>query len=220
MFKRQHIKKLTIILATSLQCLGLLFNSENSKLIDIREKSLQTCVKVAFFATFCLAESVVAKDESTQIGVCLAQHCRSELVHCAADNICRSYMTCIQRCDGVSCQIKCGDSFADKTIDNFIECVITRNKCVKSTPDDGRFPQLDNSIVLNRFNPHYLDGKWYITAGLNRQFDTHSCQVHAFKHNGKSIDALFTWQINNPDRKNEKSTTYSRQNDTRNNACT
>ena len=66
--------------------------------------------------------------------------------------------------------------------------------------DEGLFPIPPLSAQVNRFDSSIWNGRWYISAGLNKAFDIFDCQVHFFTspYPGKFYAKLF-WRVNEPD---------------------
>ena len=52
--------------------------------------------------------------------------------------------------------------------------------CVPQKPDDGSYPVPTKDQLVQSFDTKLWNGRWYITAGQNKLFDTFPCQVHFF----------------------------------------
>ncbi|CAO2836593.1 unnamed protein product [Amaranthus hypochondriacus] len=152
--------------------------------------------------TFLVVSSAQAVD-ALKTCTCLLKECRIELAKCIANPSCAANVACLQSCnnrpDETECQIKCGDLFENKVVDEFNECAVSRKKCVPRKSDVGEFPVPDPGVLVQRFNMADFNGKWYITSGLNPTFDAFDCQLHEFHvEDGKLVGNL-TWRIKTPD---------------------
>eukprot|EP00804_Cyclotella_cryptica_P029013 CCRYP_005215-RA/>CCRYP_005215-RA protein AED:0.30 eAED:0.30 QI:0/-1/0/1/-1/1/1/0/268 len=67
-------------------------------------------------------------------------------------------------------------------------------------PDDGSYPVPPKEVLVQSFDTKLWNGRWYITAGQNKLFDTFPCQVHFFTETapGKFFGKL-NWRIEEPD---------------------
>merc|ERR1719316_486211 len=126
-----------------------------------------------------------AAPDSAAIGKCLIEKCQGQLARCVGDPVCAANLLCIQTCNGKAdesaCQIKCGDEFANPVTDKFTACAVSNKKCVPQRQDDGSWPVPTEAALVESFSPKMFTGQWYITAGLNKSFDTFDCQKHIFK---------------------------------------
>eukprot|EP00899_Mesostigma_viride_P014075 jgi/Mesvir1/22669/Mv14099-RA.1 len=77
-------------------------------------------------------------------------------------------------------QLKCGDLFENRVVDEFNKCAISKGGCVPQKANDGTFRVPSWDAVVPSFSTLDLNGDWYITAGLNPSFDTFDCQRHTF----------------------------------------
>ena len=117
---------------------------------------------------------------------------------------CLANVICLNSCNGkpdeAECQIKCGDIFDNDVIGVFNKCAVSQKKCVPQKQDEGLYPIPPLSSQVKKFDTRIWEGRWYITAGLNKIFDTFDCQVHFFTSPspGKFYAKLF-WRINEPD---------------------
>ncbi|KNA17540.1 hypothetical protein SOVF_078990 [Spinacia oleracea] len=152
--------------------------------------------------TFFVMSSAQAVD-ALKTCTCLLKECRIELAKCIANPSCAANVACLQTCnnrpDETECQIKCGDLFANKVVDEFNECAVSRKKCVPQKSDVGEFPVPDPSVLVKSFNMADFNGKWFISSGLNPTFDAFDCQLHEFHlEDGKLVGNL-SWRIKTPD---------------------
>ncbi|CAL5221758.1 g4011 [Coccomyxa viridis] len=118
-------------------------------------------------------------------GLCLAQNCKAELANCLADGQCRENLICLQNCNGredeSQCQIRCGDLYAGKVVEEFNSCAITKHNCVAARVDVNKYPEPPPESLVKSFDINDFTGQWNITAGQNDLFDTFDCQKHYFK---------------------------------------
>lgn len=96
-------------------------------------------------------------------------------------------------------QIGCGDLFENKVVDQFNDCAVTKKGCVPQKKDDGLFPVPPPSALVQDFNTTDFTGKWYITSGLNKTFDTFDCQLHEFSAAPNQLTGKLAWRIGTPD---------------------
>ena len=110
---------------------------------------------------------------------------RLPLARCIADPTCLANLGCIQTCtdrpDEAECQIKCGDEFSNDVVGSFTKCAVSDTGCVPQRADDNSWPVPQDAALVKEFNTEYLEGSWYISAGLNKAFDTFDCQLHKFE---------------------------------------
>lgn len=156
----------------------------------------------AVACTFLVMSSAEAVD-ALKTCTCLLKECRVELAKCISNPSCAANIACLQTCnnrpDETDCQIKCGDLFENKVVDEFNECAVSRKKCVPQKSDVGEFPVPDPSVLVKRFNLADFNGKWFISSGLNPIFDAFDCQLHEFHvEDGKLVGNL-SWRIKTPD---------------------
>ncbi|KAK6911269.1 VDE lipocalin domain [Dillenia turbinata] len=134
---------------------------------------------------------------------CLLKECRLELAKCIANPSCAANVACLQTCnnrpDETECQIKCGDLFENNVVDEFNECAVSRKKCVPQKSDVGEFPVPDPAVLVKSFDINDLNGKWFITSGLNPTFDTFDCQLHEFHTESGKLVGNLSWRIRTPD---------------------
>ncbi|PNY17559.1 violaxanthin de-epoxidase chloroplastic-like [Trifolium pratense] len=126
-----------------------------------------------------------------------------ELAKCLANPSCAANIACLQTCnnrpDETECQIKCGDVFENKVVDEFNECAVSRKKCVPKKSDVGEFPVPNPDVLVKSFNIADFSGKWFITSGLNPTFDAFDCQLHEFHTESNKLVGNITWRIPTPD---------------------
>lgn len=147
--------------------------------------------------------SALASDGKA-IGLCLLQQCRLPLAKCITNPNCLANVICINTCNGkedeLGCQIKCGDVFENEVVGEFNKCAVSDKTCVPQTKDDGSYPVPSKEVVVDNFPTSFFNGRYYITAGQNKLFDTFDCQVHFFTETkpGKFYGKL-NWRIEEPD---------------------
>jgi violaxanthin de-epoxidase len=85
-------------------------------------------------------------------------------------------------------------------VGTFNACAVSQKKCVPQRQDDGSYPIPAVESQVKSFDTSFWNGRWYISAGLNKAFDTFDCQVHFFNspEPGKFFAKLF-WRIDEPD---------------------
>jgi len=156
------------------------------------------------------------------VAPCLLSQCQVPLAKCVLNPACAANLTCIIGCstqpNEKSCQIKCGDNFANDVVDEFNACALSGKKCVPQRPDTGampgdprwgpvkgRYPVPPPESISQDFDVSKMTGRWYITAGLNPLFDTFPCQVHFFEgmaptetQPGRLVGKI-NWRISEPD---------------------
>ncbi|KAI3969046.1 hypothetical protein MKW92_045564 [Papaver armeniacum] len=148
---------------------------------------------------FLLVPSAGAVDALKACG-CLLKECRYFQTHLqsyAANVAC--LQTCNNRPDETECQIKCGDLFENRVVDEFNEYAVSRKKCVPQKLGVGEFPVPDPYALVKKFNIEDSTGKWYITSGLNPTFDAFDCQLHDFHTEANKFVGNLSWRIRTPD---------------------
>jgi violaxanthin de-epoxidase len=177
---------------------------------DPRELQAALCAAVIAGSTVVAPPPALAVTDSAAIGKCLIKNCPTQLARCVSDPVCAANLLCIQTCtdrkDESECQIKCGDEFANKVVDKFTSCAVSSKNCVPQRQDDGSWP-VPTEAALVPFSPGMFTGDWYISAGLNKAFDTFDCQFHKFTSPApnKFVGDL-QWRIKNPLLENDFST--------------
>eukprot|EP01036_Dinobryon_divergens_P026798 gene26798-35485_t len=142
--------------------------------------------------------------DTVAVGTCLLKSCQKELAQCLLNPKCLANLVCINTCNGRSdeapCQIKCGDLFENDVVGVFNSCAVSQKRCVPQKQDEGEYPLPVSSSMVKAFDTSIWNGRWYISAGLNKIFDTFDCQVHFFTSPspGKFYAKLF-WRITEPD---------------------
>ena len=145
-----------------------------------------------------------AATDSGAIVSCLLQKCRAPLAKCIANPKCLANVICINTCnnrpDEVECQIECGNLWENTVVGEFNKCAVSDMSCVPQQQDDGSYPVPKNDQVVSQFDTKLWNGRWYITAGQNKLFDTFPCQVHFFTETepGKFFGKL-NWRVEEPD---------------------
>lgn len=142
--------------------------------------------------------------DTVKVGKCLLNSCGKELAECVTNPMCLANVICLNTCndrkDEAECQIKCGDTFENDVVGKFNTCAVSQKKCVPQKQDEGEYPIPAEESQVKKFDTTMWNGKWYISAGLNKIFDIFDCQVHFFTspYPGKFYAKLF-WRINEPD---------------------
>ncbi|XP_030475455.1 violaxanthin de-epoxidase, chloroplastic-like [Syzygium oleosum] len=169
-----------------------------------REWSQRHVTKLAALAAcaFLIIPSAEAVD-ALKTCACLLKECRIELAKCIANPSCAASVACLQTCnnrpDETECQIKCGDLFENSVVDEFNECAVSRKKCVPQKSDVGEFTVPEPAVLVKSFNIADFSGKWFISSGLNRTFDTFDCQLHEFHTESNKLVGNLSWRIHTPD---------------------
>lgn len=151
----------------------------------------------------------LAKDlidpRAVESGKCLLSRCQLELAACVADEKCAESLVCLNTCfgrpDEADCQIKCGDLYASKAVQTFNTCAITTNDCVKQKKDTGEYPVPSLDAMAEGFDAKSFGdySRWYIVAGLNKDFDVFDCQEHFFDApDADHMAVKINWRINRP----------------------
>ena len=158
------------------------------------------------------------------IGLCLLKKCRLPLAKCITNPNCLANVICINTCNGKAdeegCQIECGNSksvvpyfrrdtsssltivqaFENDVVGEFNKCAVSDMTCVPKKADDGSYPVPSKENVVQSFDTSLFNGRWYITAGQNKLFDTFPCQVHFFTSTAPGeFYGKMNWRIQEPD---------------------
>ena len=148
-----------------------------------RSASALACAAVLATSVL-LAPLDAAALDATRVGTCLLEKCQRQLARCIADEKCAESLVCLNKCNGTpdeaGCQIRCGDLYTDQIVRDFNTCAVTANKCVPQRVTDGVYPLPKPEVLVQALDVGELEGRWYISAGLNPLFDTFPCQVHYF----------------------------------------
>eukprot|EP00970_Alexandrium_tamarense_P000931 scaffold106_cov209-Alexandrium_tamarense.AAC.12 len=142
--------------------------------------------------------------DGAKIGLCLLKKCRVPLAKCITNPNCLANVICINSCNGkedeTGCQINCGNVFENDVVGEFNKCAVTDMTCVPQKKDDGSYPVPSKDVLVQSFDTKLWNGRWFITAGQNKLFDTFPCQVHFFTETapGKFVGKL-NWRIEEPD---------------------
>ena len=150
------------------------------------------------------AHATTSSQDSGAIVGCLFQKCALPLGECILNPKCLLNVACINTCTGrpdeINCQIECGNLFENDVVGKFNKCAISDMSCVPRQADDGSYPVPAPSAVVPTFDTKLFNGRWYITAGQNKLFDTFPCQVHFFTETQKGqFFGKLNWRIQEPD---------------------
>jgi violaxanthin de-epoxidase len=167
------------------------------------------CAAVSLASPDALVDSAFAKDlvdpRTVESGKCLLSRCQRELAECLVDEKCAESLVCLNSCfgkpDEADCQIKCGDLYASKAVQTFNTCAITTNDCVKQKQDTGEYPAPPLDALAGGFDATVFgkEKRWYIVAGLNKDFDVFDCQEHFFDApDPEHLNIKINWRINRP----------------------
>jgi len=114
-------------------------------------------------------------------------------------------LVCLQGCfgapDEADCQIRCGDLYASKAVATFNTCAVTEKSCVAQRKDEGKYPVPPFDALADGFTIDTMvkEKRWYIVAGLNRDFDIFDCQEHFFdKGEDGKMYIKINWRVNRP----------------------
>lgn len=143
--------------------------------------------------------------DTVAVGKCLLTNCQKELATCVLNPKCLANVVCLNTCNGradeAECQIKCGDTFENDVVGKFNTCAVSQKKCVPQKQDENEYPVPEGQV--KKFDTNFWnsgDGRWYITAGLNKIFDIFDCQVHFFTSPSPGkFYAKLNWRIVEPD---------------------
>lgn len=145
------------------------------------------------------------QSEMQETGACLLQNCGRELAACVTDEKCLEDLVCLQGCfgapDEADCQIRCGDLYASKAVATFNACAVTEKSCVAQRKDEGKYPVPPFDALADGFTIDTMvkEKRWYIVAGLNRDFDIFDCQEHFFdKGEDGKMYIKINWRVNRP----------------------
>ncbi|QDZ17668.1 violaxanthin deepoxidase [Chloropicon primus] len=162
------------------------------------------CAAVAVLTMGVHGSPSVAADFA-KTGGCVLSKCQLELASCLGDEKCLENLVCLNSCtkcppeEEAGCQIKCGDLYNDKAIAAFNTCAVTNKSCVPQKMDNGMYMEPSRDVLVPEFDTRSMEGRWYITAGLNPLFDTFDCQEHYFTapESGK-LYAKLKWRVKKP----------------------
>mmetsp|Transcript_6684 Transcript_6684/g.14483 ORF Transcript_6684/g.14483 Transcript_6684/m.14483 type:complete len:346 (-) Transcript_6684:107-1144(-) len=199
-----------------LQTSALKYSHITMKTSSISYTSFSKNVKKAFgsaaiglsLATGTLFQpSPAAAADTVVVGKCLLQNCRKELGKCLLNPKCFANVICLNTCNGrkdeAECQIKCGDMFENDVVGEFNSCAVSQKKCVPQKQNEGLYPVPAAESMVTKFDTNIWNtnnGRWYISAGLNKIFDTFDCQVHFFNSPSKGkFYAKLNWRVREPD---------------------
>jgi len=149
--------------------------------------------------------SAAKQAEMQETGACLLQNCGRELAACVTDEKCLEDLVCLQGCFGKEdegdCQIRCGDLYASQAVATFNTCAVTEKSCVAQRKDDGKYPVPPFDALADGFTIDTMvkEKRWYIVAGLNKDFDVFDCQEHFFdKGEDGKMYIKINWRVNRP----------------------
>lgn len=152
-----------------------------------------------------LAVSAAKQAEMKDTGACLLQNCGKELAKCVTDEKCLEDLVCLQGCFGQpdegDCQIRCGDLYASQAVGTFNTCAVTEKSCVAQRKDDGTYPVPPFDALADGFTIDTMvkEKRWYIVAGLNKDFDIFDCQEHFFdKGDDGKMYIKINWRVSRP----------------------
>lgn len=180
-----------------------------TSIAQLRKHTLKTVailtagVSLTLFGPLGLSSPARAAD-TVAVGVCLLKSCQKELLQCVLNPKCLANVICLNLCNGKSdeaeCQIRCGDRFENDVVGTFNACAVSQKKCVPQKQDEGLYPLPAEQSLVKAFDTAVMNGKWYITAGLNKAFDTFDCQVHFFNSPSPGMFlAKLNWRVTEPD---------------------
>jgi len=148
-------------------------------------------------------DALAMDGRAVSAGKCLLQSCQLELAGCLADEKCAESLVCLNACfgrpDEGDCQIKCGDLYSSPAVQTFNTCAISKNDCVKQKKDTGEYPVPAFDAMAEGFSPSVFGDKsrWYIVAGLNKDFDIFDCQEHFFSvPDEEHMYVKVNWRVN------------------------
>eukprot|EP01039_Chlorochromonas_danica_P003415 gene3415-3742_t len=169
----------------------------------INFKKLVSAVLTSCILTMSPISNSQAAD-TIAVGKCLLQSCQLELAQCMLNPKCLANVVCLNACNGrkdeAACEIRCGDLFENDVVGKFNSCAVSQKKCVPQKQDEGLWPMPAKEGTVKSFDTSIWNGRYYISAGLNKIFDTFDCQVHFFTspEPGLFYAKLF-WRITEPD---------------------
>jgi len=142
--------------------------------------------------------------DTVAVGKCLIKNCQKELAQCILNPKCLANVICLNTCNGKAdepaCQIKCGDLFENDVVGTFNSCAVSQKKCVPQKQNEGEYPLPAKEAQVKSFDTSVWNGRWYISAGLNKIFDTFDCQVHFFNSPKPGLFfAKINWRVTEPD---------------------
>ena len=94
---------------------------------------------------------------------------------------------CFGKPDEADCQIRCGDLYASPAVQRFNRHVCRLEECVRvaQRKSTGEYPVPDFDAIETKEKVTVDDWtnkkRWYIVAGLNKDFDIFDCQEHFFR---------------------------------------
>ena len=148
-------------------------------------------------------EAPAGRNALVETGGCVVSKCQKELARCLTDEKCVENLVCINKCQGIkgegdvdACEIRCGDLYGSEVVGAFNTCAVTEEKCVPQIANRGEYPEPRPGAAVAALSTRQLEGRWYITAGLNPLFDVFDCQEHFFAapEEGKLVIKV-NWRI-------------------------
>ena len=97
---------------------------------------------------------------------------------------------------------RCGDLYEDEAVTTFNCCAVSDKKCVPQAVTEDAYPVPQDAVLDSSFDLSNFQGRWYITAGYNKLFDTFDCQEHYFSSPRDEPNKVFgkiQWRIGKPD---------------------
>jgi len=148
--------------------------------------------------------AAVGIENPAEVGKCVLTECQLPLLKCLGNPKCAANLVCLQTCSGrkdeIQCQIRCGDLFENEIVGEFNECAVSKKKCVPRREDDGTYAVPPDGALVKKFDVSGMEGRWFISAGLNPIFDTFDCQVHFFTSpKPGTLYGNLNWRIDEPD---------------------
>jgi violaxanthin de-epoxidase len=81
----------------------------------------------------------------------------------------------------------------------FNMCAVSDSGCVPQKPDEGEYKPPAEGSTVKELNTGALEGRWYIVAGLNSEFDCYDCQVHYFASpEPGTLYGKLNWRVSRP----------------------
>lgn len=142
--------------------------------------------------------------DTAKVGLCLLQSCQKELLKCVLNPKCFANVICLNTCNGrpdeSECEVKCGDLFENEVVGEFNTCAVSQKKCVPRQYTPDLYPMPDPASLVKKLDTKLWNGRWYISAGLNKAFDTFDCQVHFFDSPSPGkVYGKINWRVTEPD---------------------
>jgi violaxanthin de-epoxidase len=170
----------------------------------IQHACTATLLALSIAATTTLNPLPAMATDGAAIAGCLFQKCQLPLAKCIVNPNCLANVICINTCNGkadeTGCQIQCGNLFENDVVGEFNKCAVSDMECVPKKMDDGSYPVPPASNLVPTFDTSLFNGRWYISAGQNKLFDTFPCQVHFFTETEPgTFYGKLNWRVEEPD---------------------